>query len=64
MHNGYRLNEHGTRYSRHVCDTCEREYTCTPAVGPDNGLARDCLALECPSFDASKSLLHQLPDCP
>lgn len=56
-HHGYSENEHGTRISVHICDTCGEEYTVTASqedFDPEN--FQNCLGPDCASYDVNRDV--------
>lgn len=55
MYLGLSTNEYGTPVSRHICDTCGKEYTVCPAIPPKRAADWDgCLSVHCPTYDMSR----------
>ncbi len=51
---GYGFNEHGTKFSMHLCDECGVEYTVTPAA--DDGRFNRCQVAPCPSYSEENDI--------
>ena len=48
---GESVNEFGTAVSVHICETCGQEFTCCPARPDDNDNWKNCLSVDCSSYD-------------
>lgn len=55
-HLGFDLNQYGTMYSRHVCDTCGEGFTVTPAVPLEGKGWDNCTAPGCASYDVNRDI--------
>lgn len=50
-----RKNEYGVEVSEHICDTCKKGFSVTPAATTEQ-FGGNCLAVECDSYDPDRDV--------
>lgn len=61
-HLGFDLNEYGTMFSRHVCDTCGEKFTVIPAIPCGAGGWDNCLSPMCGSYGVDRDIDRMFDD--